>query len=222
MATEIAKVVITDEAKYDYECLFAISLYGSDTREKDDEWWKEHFEDREYLSPSMPISEMKAECEDYIEIHPSVKYSHYFRAKYYDETKEKMLMLFFYKVKKIGPMQLWDLKGICLADDWDEISEEKGIIRNWLKHDIQTEDKTDWVLEYQENVRRGLIGSGMPTFSLSGLPREVVNAIYSGADTEIIERLSHLKRKGGEWVGYKRYLPKRRAVGKKHKRTPRA
>lgn len=219
MATEIAKVVITDEAKYDYECLFAIPLY-SDCKGKDMEWWREHFEDVEYLSPKMPIAEIKAESEDYIEIHPNVKYRYYFRAKYYDESQDKMLMLFFYKGKKIGPMQLWELKGLCLASDWTEEFEEKGLIRNWLKHDIKTEDKTDWVLEYQENVRRGLIGSGMPMFSLTGLPREVVNAIYSGADTEITERLSHLKRKGGEWVGYKRYLPKRRTVGKKHKRTP--
>ena len=132
-----------------------------------------------------------------------------------------MLMLFFYKGQKIGPMQLWDLKGICLAESWNEILEEKGVIRNWLKHGIDTEDKADWVLELRENERRGLIGSGMPTFSLNGLPREVVNAIYSGEDTAIIEKLSHLKRKGGEWVGYKRYLPKRRTVGKKHQRTPR-
>jgi len=37
----------------------------------------------------------------------------------------------------------------------------------------------------------------------------------------LFEKLSHLKRKGGEWVGYKRYLPKRRTVGKKRQRTPR-
>ena len=220
MAMEIAKVVITDEAKFDYECLFAKPLYGN-ARANDVEWLKNHFDEPEYISPVMPIADIKAESEEYIEIHPTAKHRHYFHVKYYDESQGQMLMLFFYKGQKIGPMQLWDLKGICLAESWNEILEEKGVIRNWLKHGIDTEDKADWVLELRENERRGLIGSGMPTFSLNGLPREVVNAIYSGEDTAIIEKLSHLKRKGGEWVGYKRYLPKRRTVGKKHQRTPR-
>ena len=220
MAMEIAKVVITEEAKYDYESLFAVPLYDREMA-NDVEWLKNHFEEPEYLSPAMPIADIKAECEEYIENHPTAKHRHYFRAKYYDETQNRMLMLFFYKGQKIGPMQMWNLKGICLAESWNEILEEKGVIRNWLKHGIDTEDKADWVLELRENERRGLIGSGMPTFSLNGLPREVVNAIYSGEDTAIIEKLSHLKRKGGEWVGYKRYLPKHRTVGKKHQRTPR-
>lgn len=216
MATEIAKVVVTEEARFDYESLFAIR-YGK--WERTMEWVKAHFNDPEIIAPVMPIADIKMESEMYIELHPTIKYKHYFRAKYYDEKQDKMLMLFFYKGKKIGLMQMWDLKGICLADSWSEELEDSGVIRNWLKHGIDTEDKSDWVLELRENEKRGLIGSGLPTFSLSGLPREVVNAIYSGEDSAIIERLSHLKRKGGEWVGYKRYLPKHRTVGKKRKRS---
>jgi hypothetical protein len=192
----INKVVITEEAAFDYE---------------------------EIICLKMPKLDIKGESEQYINYMQKsgrLLSDYYFRAKYYDEVSEEMMMLFFYKGEKFGTMQMWYLKGVCLEKEWDHDLEDDGSIRIWLNSGIRELPQNDWVLEYRENLKRGLIGSGMPSFTLSGLPKEVLSAIYSGEDSAIIERLSNIKRKNREWVGYKRYLPKCGNVRKKHKRTP--
>lgn len=120
--TVINKVVITDEAIFDYEEL----TFGL----------------------PMPKADIKSESESYMEnMQKSGRLlcGYYFRAKYYDEAMDKMLMLFFYKGIKLGCMQLWKLSGICEADDWTREAEEDGLIRAWLNSLLVSEDKGDWV-----------------------------------------------------------------------------
>lgn len=131
MGTEsvINKVVITAEAEFDY------------VSETD--------------SP-MPKADIKRETEDYINGNLQRFGGYYFRAKYPDETTDRMLMLFFYKGKTFGKMQIWELRGICQADDWSEELEESGQVRLWLNTSLEPNDTTDWVwdLRIQQEKHR--------------------------------------------------------------------
>lgn len=194
MYREIAinKTVITEEAVFDYENI---------------------------IGGRIPKADIKRETEEYMEhLQKTARltYGCYFRVKYYDEQSEELLMLFFYRGERIGLMQMWNLSGLCKAEDWTEDGEEIGRIRGWLKTKISDIPKdADWVLDYREAKRRGEIGQ-MPVFRLTGLNREVINAIYNGTDSEILEKLSHIQRKSGEWHGYKRYLQRYRKTRKEH------
>lgn len=154
MVTEIVhKVKITEEAKYDYECLFAIPKKNYRT---DMDWLKEHFDEPEYLAPIMPSEDIELESEAYIELNPRIGNRYYFRAKYYDESKDRMLMLFFYKGERIVShdvtTQYWELKGICFEESWSQDLEDSGMIRNWLKRTIMAEEEEDdWV--WTERIR---------------------------------------------------------------------
>lgn len=120
--TVINKVVITDEAIFDYEEL----SFGL----------------------PMPKADIKSELETYMEnMQKSGRLfcGYYFRAKYYDEAMDKMLMLFFYKGIKLGSMQMWKLSGICEAGDWTMEAEEDGQIRAWLNSLLAPKVKSDWV-----------------------------------------------------------------------------
>lgn len=123
----INKVVITEEAKFDYEEVVA--------------------------RQPIPKTTIKNECELYIDNLQKggrLLYGYYFRAKYYDENSDKMLMLFFYKGERFGKMQTWELSGICEAADWTDDLEDDGLIRNWLKvkiEDLLQED--DWVIGFR-------------------------------------------------------------------------
>lgn len=193
MNTEIVinKVVITAEAACDYRELKGAALFKRD---------------------------FKYECETYIDNMISVGRldNYYFRCKYYDEETDEMLMLFFYKGERFGSMQMWNLKGVCLESDFSEEMEKNGQIRVWLNSELHPEDKSDWVVELRERERRK--ESGMPTYSLAGLPKEVINAIYSGTDQDAFERLSCIKRKGGKWVGIRKFMPSRKPTRKVCKR----
>ncbi len=132
MEAVINKVVITEEAAFDYESAYALPI---------------------------PKADIKSECEAYIE--ERIKSGrllgrYYFRAKYLDEATDKMLLLFFYKGQKFGRMQMWELKGICEADDWSERMEEEGQVRLWLKTSINPKEDGDWVedLRIREEKQR--------------------------------------------------------------------
>ncbi len=136
----INKVLITDEAKFDYESEFGYMLQ---------------------------VADIKRETEQYIDNKMVRFYGYYFRAKYYDENIDKMLLLFFYKGEKFGCMQMWELAGICLEEDYSEELEQDGNIRNWLNSKINSNEKRDWVIDLRETERRNEIGQ-MAVFSLSG------------------------------------------------------
>ena len=120
MKTEavINKVVITAEAEFDYESEFGQRL---------------------------PKNEIKQETELYISGSLSRFSGYYFRIKYLDEATDRMLMLFVYKGVVFGSMQLWEIRGICPAEDWTEELEEDGQIREWLDSKINPTEETDWV-----------------------------------------------------------------------------
>lgn len=130
----ISKVVVTAEARFDYESMFGLPL---------------------------PIVELKRETEKYIDnlINGETLYGCYFRVKYYDEITDRMLMLFFYKGNSFGKMQMWELKGICLAEDWSKEFEESGQVRLWLKSVLNPTEDTDWVwdLRVREEMRNKLL-----------------------------------------------------------------
>lgn len=124
---DINKVVITEEVEFDYE---------------------------EILGLPMPKADIKEACENYIESRYDggrTLWGYNYKWKYYDETADKMLLLFFYKGQKFGTMQMWDLCGVCFEDDWNENLEDCGQIRSWLKSKIDPKENGDWV--WDERVR---------------------------------------------------------------------
>ena len=123
----INKVKITDEAVVDYETLC--------------------------LSADMPKADIKQQTETYIDNLQAIgrlRYDYYFRCKYFDEQTNQMLMLFFYKGRAFGKMQMWTLAGLGVADDWTAELEDSGQIRFWLNSKVVYLDKTDWVIKFRE------------------------------------------------------------------------
>lgn len=116
----INKVVITEEAAFDYEFV---------------------------VGQQIPKAEIKNECEIYIENRQSLGrllWERYFRCKYLDERTGDMLMLFFYKGPMMGRMQLWLCRGICAASDWNEEIEDSGQVRFWLNTALDPKPTEDW------------------------------------------------------------------------------
>ena len=129
MKTEavINKVVITAEAEFDYESEFGLRL---------------------------PKLDIKRETEEYISGSLSRFSGYYFRIKYLDEATDRMLMLFVYKGVVLGCMQLWEIRGICPAEDWTVELEEDGQIREWLNTKINPTEETDWVWDLRLKEER--------------------------------------------------------------------
>ena len=93
---------------------------------------------------------LKAEVEEYIQnMSSSLPWWGYFRADYEGDDIE-CLKLFIYKGEKLGVMQFWDLRGVCLAKDWSEELEDEGHIRSWLNTQIEDiPEEEDWVVRYR-------------------------------------------------------------------------
>ncbi len=104
-------------------------------------------------------ADIKRETEEYIDGRQGSDKRFYFRTKYLDETPTKMLMLFFYKGKRFGKMQLWELSGVCRADEWTREAEDDGQIKLWLQSPLELKETTDWVwdLRIREAEQRRLI-----------------------------------------------------------------
>lgn len=118
----INKLVITQEAVFDYEQTLGLGTFPKD---------------------------LKPETEEYIDgmnRGGRLVYDRYFRAKYLDERSGIMLMLFVYRSDKCGVMQLWNLMGVCPAEDYNAEDEYSGRIRNWLETKITDLDDYDWVV----------------------------------------------------------------------------
>ena len=147
MKTEavINKVVITAEAEFDYESEFGLRL---------------------------PKLDIKRETEEYISGSLSRFSGYYFRIKYLDEATDRMLMLFVYKGVVLGCMQLWEIRGICPAEDWTVELEEDGQIREWLNTKINPTEETDWVwdLRLREERRKKEIAEEFGEEEESSMP----------------------------------------------------
>ena len=134
MEIVIDKILITEEAKSDY-----IDTVGYE----------------------LPSKDIKTEVEAYIELLKSSRRftsGRYFHVNYLDEDADKTVKLFFYKGETIGRMQMWNLVGVCLAEDWNEQVEESGQIRLWLKTSLNPKEETDWVwdLRVREEQKKRL------------------------------------------------------------------
>ena len=134
MEIAIDKILITEEAESDY-----IDTVGYE----------------------MPKRDIKAEVEAYIELLKCSRRftsGRYFHVNYLDEDADKTVKLFFYKGEAIGRMQMWNLAGVCLAEDWNEQVEESGQIRLWLKTSLNPKEETDWVwdLRVREEQKKRL------------------------------------------------------------------
>ena len=100
----INKVMISGEAKFDYEIVF--------------------------VKGRLPAETLKRELEEYFS--NAKRSERYVVLKYYDDENDKMLTLFLRKGCLFRTMQIWVLAGICLEEDYEEELDEKGLIKNWL------------------------------------------------------------------------------------------
>lgn len=103
----------------------------------------------------LPFKDMVEELSEYIDNMNKggrLTWQHYFRATYYDEGLDRMLMLFCYRHKEVDGIQMWLLRGICEEKDWTEEMEDCGQIRSWVMTELYPTDEYDWVEEY--NKRR--------------------------------------------------------------------
>ena len=162
----IHKVHITPEAVFDYEEVMVLGI--------------------------MPKNEIKTELEEYIMYMSKSGYlnRHYHRCRYYDEQKDIMLMIFIYRAKRFGIMQTWEVRGICLADDWDETLENEGIVRQWCRAEFENLfDNDDWVIK--ERIQK-IIKDTTVTFKEDFI-REVRNAFICGRDKETATKMALLQ-----------------------------
>ena len=154
---------------------------------------------------------LKSETEEYINRQASagrIPWWGYFRADYVDEDSGRRLKLFFYKGGTFGNMQIWDLKGICEADDWTQDAEDEGHIRAWLKTSIGKlpADEDDWAVRVRVNE---IIKNTEKTLWINVL-EEVTSVFECGRDKETAERLAFLQSAHFDHGGRRRVEKKTR------------
>lgn len=163
MENLIHKVHITSEAVFDYEKTMAFGNLNK---------VKLKFEIEEYLK-NICNTDKLFNC-------------NYFRCKYYDDNSNKMLMIFIYKGKKFGIMQTWILSGICIVEDWNDILEEFGEVKQWLRKEIDNfSNEIDWVIKFR--VRK--IMKNTNEIFLEDVLKEVQNEFGCERDKKTSERL---------------------------------
>ena len=157
------KIVITDEMLADYETVFGRVL----PKKIHDYSWDESVE--EIYCPEPPTNEIAVELKEYIEHR---RQSHipfddrYFRVKYYDDKRCKMLLLFVFKGKVFEGQQEYEVRGLCLAKDWSPRLEESGFVKLLLNTTFGSSNDSDWVME--ERMR----GEGMDKRRLKVITNE--------------------------------------------------
>ena len=152
MKTLPIKIVITDEMLADYETVFGRLL----PKKIHDFSWEESVE--EITCPEPPTKDIAAELKEYVEHRRQscVPFDdRYFRAKYYDEKRRKMLLLFVFKGEFFEEQQEYEVRGLCLSKDWSPRLEEFGFMKLWINTTFGSSDDSDWVME--ERMR----GEGM-------------------------------------------------------------
>ena len=138
------KIIITDEMLTDYETLFGRLL----PKKLHDFVWDENIE--EIYCPKPPIDDIVTELKDYIEFRQQSRApfdDYYFRVKYYDEKRQKMLLLFIFRGKIYNGYQEYEIRGLCRKKDWSKTAEEKGFIRRWIDTTLCPKNDSDWVME---------------------------------------------------------------------------
>ena len=119
----IHKLVVTAEAKFDYEEGMGFTR--------------------------IPKRDIAKEVEGYLGLRQKddkLSNVKYFKLKYYDDTTGEMLWLFIRKDIVLVSIQAWLLVGLCKEEDWTEDLEHDGVVRGWLKTDIEElVEEDDWV-----------------------------------------------------------------------------
>jgi len=143
---------------------------------------------------SLNQGQLKKDVAEYIAIQHSsgrLEGKQYFRCKYLDEKNNVMLMLFLYRGNKLSTMQYWLLSGICTADEWDEDSEDKGLIRLWLK--TKVEDMPDGMDEVVAQRVKEIIKNTNKT-KWDNVLKEIVDAFNCDRDKGFAQKLAFLQR----------------------------
>lgn len=119
----IHKVNITEEAKFDIECLNASTHFNK--------------------------NEVKEELEYFIT--KNKKYHNKWYYKIFDFLDALEIIYFIKKGEKFSNMQIWNVVGICEVCDFNEEMEECGVIRGWYETKLEpNKNERDWVEELRE------------------------------------------------------------------------
>ena len=143
---------------------------------------------------SLSGKRIKTDIVEYIDIQRNTKRlcsRQYFRCKYMDEKSGEMLMLFLYRGNKIRAMQYWLLAGICRESEWDEDSEDKGLIRLWLK--TKVDDMPDGMDDVVVQRVKEIIQNTNKT-KFENVLKEVINAFDCKRDKGYAQKLAFLQR----------------------------
>ena len=93
-------------------------------------------------------TDIKKQCETFIETSQKYQNKRYFKLKYLDEIYNKELYLFFRKKEIVEKnKQIWNLVGICETKYWTEELEDCGQIKVWLDTKIEDLPNEDWVVD---------------------------------------------------------------------------
>lgn len=155
----------------------------------------------------------KADVEEYIQnMSKRLPWWGYFRADYEDNDTER-LKLFIYKGKKIGLMQYWELRGVCLAQDWSEEMEDEGHIRSWINTNIEDmPEEDDWVVRYR--VSQVIRNTGKTSYDK--VLEEVKDVFECERDKEAAEKMAFLQSTYYEFSGRRRISKKDKCNRKNH------
>jgi hypothetical protein len=114
----------------------------------------------------------------------------YFRCDYIDEDSGRRLKLFIYRGIKIGPMQYWELSGVCEAADWSQDAEDDGLVRVWIDGKIEDlPDGEDWAVRLRTNK----ILKETEKTVFENVLEEVKNEFECAGDKEAAEGLAFLQ-----------------------------
>ena len=154
---------------------------------------------------------LKSEAEEYIgNLYATgrIPWWGYFRADYIDEESGRRLKLFIYKRERFGLMQVWDLKGVCEAEEWTQDAEDDGLIRSWVETRIDDlPDEEDWVVR----LRVWQVLNETQNIEFADVLEEVKNAFDCERDKKDAEKLAFLQSLYFEFTGRRRAKKKNRS-----------
>ena len=129
MENLIHRVVLTDEARFDYEfCLDDVNHTIDWTTDND-------FRDLDpYDIPTIycPKLELQKEYSYWIQNNSELQSRYFFSTKHWDDEYDAWLVFFIRRGERLGTMQYWHIVGINRLEEWDEEEEETGQYRKWL------------------------------------------------------------------------------------------
>jgi len=107
---------------------------------------------RESVGCRLNAADVNRELSEYITHMRCLADRLYFHADYFDEDSGKMLRFFVYRARRLRMMQFWEIRGVCLADDYDEDFAEAGCLRAWANSPIDDlPEELDWAISDRTN-----------------------------------------------------------------------